>query len=163
LKIENGDQKQEKVIDWTPETFGPYGAELSLARNPIKPGEVRKLRTFIPELNKIGITTLTARAPEPVALGGGVNRDLLRIDQEVAFEDGKKAPEMNTALWVDEHGQILKSFTDSNGGMMSYRTTKEAALRNGPLFDLLASSIIKLGKKINDPERSRDVLYKLTM
>ncbi len=127
LKIENGDQKQEKVIPWTPDTFGPYGAELSLSRKPIKPGEVRKVKTFIPDLNKIVEATLTARGMEPVALGGGANRDLLRIDQEITFDDGKKAPEMNSTLWVDEGGQILKSFTDSNGGMMTYRTTKEAA------------------------------------
>jgi transglutaminase-like putative cysteine protease len=164
LKIENGDQKQEKVLDWSADTFGPYGAELSLSRRPIKPGEVRKLKTFIPISNRIGETTLTARAPEPVALGGGATKDLLRIDQEVAFEDGKKVPEMNTTLWVDETGQILKSFTDANGGMVTYRTTKEAALRESTQqFDLLAASIVKLGRKINNPEGSRGVVYKVTM
>src|SRR5262249_54253822 len=130
---------------------------------PIKPGEVRKIRTFIPDLNKIGDSTLTARGLEPVALGGGTNRDLLRVDQEVSFEDGKKAPEFNTTFWVDSGGQVLKSFTDSNGGMVVYRTTKEAALRQGPQFDLLAASIIKIGRKINNPETSRDVIYKVSM
>ena len=91
LKIENGGQKQEKVIPWSPDVFGPYGAELSLSRKPIKPGEVRKIKIFIPDLNKVGEATLTARGIEPVALGGGTNRDLLRVDQEIAFEDGKKA------------------------------------------------------------------------
>ncbi len=163
LKIENGSQKQEKVIPWTPDTFGPYGAELSLSRKPMKPGETRKVKTFIPDLNKIGEATLTARGMEPVSLGGNVNRDLLRVDQEIAFEDGKKAPEMNTTLWVDEGGQILKSFTDANGGMATYRTTKEAALREGPKADLLQASIVKLGRKISNPENSRDVVYKVTL
>jgi len=127
-----------------------------LSRRPIKPGETRKLKTFIPISNRIGETTLSARSLEPVALGGGANKDLLRIDQEVAFEDGKKVPEMNTTLWVDETGQILKSFTDANGGMVTYRTTKEAAQRpSTQRFDLLAASIIKLGRKINNPEGSR--------
>ena len=163
LKLENGSQKQEKVIPWTPDTFGPYGAEMSLSRKPIKPGEIRKVKTFIPDLNKVGEATLTARGIEPVALGGGANRDLLRIDQEITFEDGKKAPEMNTTLWVDEGGQILKSFTDANGGMATYRTTKEAALREGPKVDLIQASIVKVGRKISNPENSRDVVYKVTM
>ncbi len=162
LKIENGSQKQEKIIAWTPDTFGPYGAEMSLSRKPIKPGETRTIKTFIPDLNKIGETTLSARGMELVQLGGGVNRELLRVDQEITF-DGKKAPEMNTSLWVDEGGQILKSFTDSNGGMAAYRTTKEAAQRNEPKVDLIQASIIKIGRKISNPENSRDVVYKVTM
>ena len=56
---------------------------------------------------------------EQVALGGGVNRDLLRIDQEIVLDGGKKAPEMSSTLWVDENGQILKTFTDSSGGMVT--------------------------------------------
>jgi hypothetical protein len=163
LKIENGDQKQEKVIPWAPDTFGPYGAEMSLSRHPIKPGEVRKVKTFIPDLNKVGEATLSARGMEPVALGGGTNRDLLRVDQEITFEDGKKAPEMNTTLWVDEGGQILKSFTDANGGMVTYRTTKEAALRSSPKADLIAAQMVKIGRKINNPEGSRDIIYKVTL
>ena len=163
LKIENGNQKQEKVIPWTPETFGPYGAELSLSRQPIKPGEVRKVKTFVPDLNKVMEVTLTARALEPIALGGGTNRDLLRVDQDVAFEDGKKAPEMSSTLWADESGQILKSFTDANGGMVTYRTTREAAMKPGPKTDLIAAQIVKLGRKITNPENSRDIVYKLTL
>ncbi|WP_435010663.1 transglutaminase-like domain-containing protein [Tundrisphaera lichenicola] len=163
LNIVNGSQRQEKVIPWGKDVYGPYGPELILSRNPIKPGEVRQIKTFIPDLNKIGDATLTARGIEPVALGGGVNRDLLRVDQVVAFEEGKIAPEFNTSFWVDSGGQVLKSYTDSNGGMVVYRTTKEAALRPGPQFDLLAASIVKIGRKINNPETSRDVLYKVTM
>ena len=163
LQIENGDQKQEKVIPWAADTFGPYGAEMSLSRKPIKPGEVRKVKTFIPDLNKVGEATLTARGMEPVALGGGSNRDLLRVDQEIAFDDGKKAPEMNTTLWLDEGGQILKSFTDANGGMVTYRTTKDAAQRTSPQPDLIAAQIVKIGRKINNPESSRDIIYKVTL
>ncbi len=162
LKIENGVQKQEKVIPWSSDVLGPYGPELSLSRKPIKPGEVRVIRTFMPDINKIADATLTARALEPVALGGGVNRDLLRVDQEIAFE-GKPSPELNSTLWIDEGGQVLKSFTDANGGMTVYRTTREAALRQAPLVDLIGASIVKVARRITNPEGSRNVLYKVTM
>ena len=163
LKIENGAQRQEQVIAWGKDVYGPYGPELILSRNPIKPGETRKIKTFIPDLNKVGEATLTARAIEAVALGGETNRELLRVDQEIAFEDGKKAPELNTTFWVDSGGQVLKSFTDANGGMTTYRTTQEAALREGPLTDILAASIVKIGRRINNPEVSRDIVYKVTL
>ena len=44
LKIDNGDQKQELSIPWSTDTFGPYGAELSLSRNPIKPARSARSR-----------------------------------------------------------------------------------------------------------------------
>jgi hypothetical protein len=163
LIIENGDQKQEEVITWTPDTYGPYGAEMSLARSLIKPGEVRTVKTYVPVLNKVVQATLTARGMEPVALGGGVNRDLLRVDQDISYLDGKKAPEMSSTLWVDENGQILKTFTDSEGGMATYRTTKEAALRHAPKADLNAAQIVKLARKITNPENSRAIIYKVSL
>ena len=164
LQIESGAQKQEAVIPWTDDTFGPYGAELSLSRKPLAPGESRKIKTFIPDLNKVAETTLTARAPEPVVLGdGGQSRELLRVDQEIAVEGGKKMPEMDTTLWVDAKGQVLKSFTASNGGMTSFRTTKEAALRPAEKFDLLAASIVKLVRPIAEPEKTRNVVYRVLL
>jgi transglutaminase-like putative cysteine protease len=163
LKIANGDQKQELTIPWSADTFGPYGAELSLARNPLKAGEVRTVKTFIPTLNKIVSATLTATTPEPIALGGGTTRDLLRIEQDLFSLDGKKLPEMKSTLWVDPNGQILKTFTDSDGGMTTYRTTKEAALRSWQKVDLIAAQIVKLARKINDWETKRDILYKVTL
>jgi hypothetical protein len=163
LKIENGDQKQEEILEWSPDTFGPYGVEMSLSRHPMKAGETRKVKAFIPNLNKIGLLTLTARGPEQVPLGGKVVRELLRVDQEVTFLDGKKFPEMNTTFWVDSGGQVLRSFTDSDGGMTIYRTTREAAQKGLGQFDLIAASVVKIGRKISNPEATRGVTYKVTM
>ena len=164
LMIENGDQKQEKSIPWTSDTYGPYGVELSLSRNPIKPGETRTIKTFIPDLHKVAEVTVLARGMEPVALGGGANKELLRVDQEFSVDNGKKMPEMNTTIWIDSGGQSLKSYTDANGGMMTFRTTKEAAQKQvANQFDLLAASIVKLSRKINNPEGTRSVIYKVTI
>jgi len=166
LKIDSGDQHQEKVIAWGPDVMGPYGPELSFSRNPIKPGEVRKLKTFIPDLNKVGEATLSARAIEQVALGGNAVRDLLRVDQVVVGEDGKKMPEMDQTFWVDPGGQVLKTYNDVFGGMVTYRTTKEAAMKRvapGQQLDLIQGTVVKLARKITNPEGSRDVVYKVTM
>jgi transglutaminase/protease-like cytokinesis protein 3 len=70
---------------------------------------------------------------------------------------------MNTTFWIDSGGQVQKSFNDSNGGMTFYRTTKESAQNGLGQFDLLAASIIKLGKKIPKPEATRGITYKVTM
>ena len=164
LKIENGNQKQQTVLDWTPDVLGPYGPELSLSRQPMKPGEERTIRMFIPGLNKIGEAHLAARSVEPVALGGGAKRDLLRVEQ-VTFLDGQKMlAEMNPTYWVDTNGQVLKNYTDAYGGMVTYRTTRDAATRrSGGSLDLIGSSVVKLPRKITNPESSRDVTYRVSM
>src|SRR5262249_26799080 len=82
LMLETGGQRQTQVIPWGPEVRGPYAPEQSMARKPLKEGEQRALRMFIPELNKIGDILLKAGKIEPVALGDGSTRPLLRVDQK---------------------------------------------------------------------------------
>ncbi len=163
LAIENGSQRQQKVIPWGPDVMGPYGPELSFSRNPIKPGEVRTLKTFVPDLNIVGVATLTAGTIEPIPLGGGAVRDLLKVVQKVNTEDGKRMESMDQTFWVDASGQVLKTRNDVFGGMETFRTTKEAAMRPAGQFDMLNASVIKVPRKITNPESSRDIVYKVTM
>ncbi len=163
LVIENGGQTQQKVIDWAPDVMGPYGPELSFSRKPIKPGEVRTLKTFVPDLNLVGLATLKAGSIEPVPLGGGAVRDLLKVEQTVTNEGGKRMESMDQTFWVDASGQVLKTHSDVFGGIDTYRTTKEAAIRPAGQFDMLAATVIKLTRKIANPEGSRDIVYKVTL
>ena len=162
LKLENGDQKQEKVIDWSADTFGPYGVELSLSRKPMKAGESRDIKMYLPDLNKVTIAHLKAVKMEKATLGGGA-RDLLRVESEMTDETGKALPEFQTTYWIDEGGQVMKSFTESNGGLTTYRTTREGAMKDVGKFDLLSASIVKIGRKIAKPENTRSISYRLTL
>ncbi|MHC5540018.1 transglutaminase-like domain-containing protein, partial [Singulisphaera rosea] len=164
LTMEGGGQKQVVTIPWSPEVRGPYAAEQSLSRSPIKPGETRELLMYIPDLNKVCNTKLVARGPEDVLLGDG-KRSLLHIDQIVTLE-GKVLPECGATLWLDPEGQVLKSRTDLLGGMESYRTTEEGAKAGSnkvPEFNLIAASIIKIGNKIDKPEARHDIVYRVTL
>jgi len=166
LEIINGKQKQQEVLTWGPEVKGPYGPELSFTRMPMKPGEVRKLKTYLPEYNKIGDVTLTARTIESLTLGGGAVRDLLKVEQEVRATDNKPMPELNQTFWVDSVGQVLKTYNDNFGGMTAYRTTKEAATRavaRADQFDLINGMVVQVARKITNPENSRDILYKVSL
>lgn len=165
LKIENGRQVQQQMIPWGPDVRGPYGAEMSFARKPMQPGEVRTVKTFVPDYNRVVEITMTARTVETVNLGGGAVRDLLKVEQQAAY-DSKPMPELAQTFWVDALGQIMKSYSDNFGGMTSYRTTKDAAMRRvgkGEQFDLLTGMIVPVPRKITNPESSRDILYKVTL
>jgi len=162
--LEGTGERQELTIPWGSDVRGPYAAEQSMARKPMKEHEERPLKMFMPELNKILDIVLHARTIEPTLLGDGAPRPLLRVDQTTKV-GGKPAPELNTTMWVDKDGQVLKAEQDVFGGMVMLRTTKEAALSpSGPIeFDLIKSTLTKAERPIPNPEKTRHVKYRISL
>lgn len=163
LTLETGGRPTQERIDWGPEVRGPYGPEMSLSYHPIKPGEVREVKFFIPDLNRIGITTLSAVDFEDIPLGPDARpHRLLRVESKVSTLDGKPISEMDATHWVDETGQLLKTYVNQLGGMYIYRTTKAGALApNGRSFNLTQATILRVPQAISGSERTRYIVYKL--
>ena len=126
LNFQAGGQVERKTIPWSPDVRGPYAAEQSMAKKPMEAGEVRELKMFMPDLNEICDIKLTAKKEEEVLLGGGTKRALLRIEQTTSL-NGKPRKEFDTTLFADSAGQVIKTESDVNGGMVFYRTTREGA------------------------------------
>jgi Transglutaminase-like superfamily len=164
LMLESGGQPQKLVIPWSRDVRGPYAAEQSMARNPMKPHETRRLKMFMPTLNKICDIELRSLSVEPVIMGDGSSRPLLHIEQTTKVDD-KPKPEFDIKLWVDADGQVLKQEQDLLGGYVQYRTTKEAAMSpGGPIqFDLIKGTVIKVARKIPDPEKTRHIKYRIAL
>jgi hypothetical protein len=163
LFINAGGHQQSRVIPWGPDVRGPYGAEQSMARKPMKEHEKRVLKMYVPGLDKVCDVTLESRSYEPILLGDGAKRPLLQVDQTTAV-DGKHLPEYDARLYVDRDGQVLKSEQDVMGGIVIYRTTREAALSPpGLVHDMILSSVVKVDRKIPNPDQTRDIKYRLTL
>jgi hypothetical protein len=163
LTLEGSGQSQKLTIPWGPEVRGPYAVEQSLSRAPMKVGQTRTLRMFIPDLNKVCDVTLTARAMEDVPLGGGEKRALLKLEQATTL-DGKPRPEYDVTFWVDSGGQVLKSVSPVMGGIVTYRTTREAAQSGARVqLDQILNSIIKVTHKITTPENRRNITYRVRL
>jgi transglutaminase-like putative cysteine protease len=162
LKLESSGGRQELTIPWGSDVRGPYAPEQSMAKKPMKEDEKRSLRMFMPVLNKICDIELQARKIEPVVMGDGTKRDLLRIDQTVSY-GGKVHPEFAIQLWADSEGQILKQFQDLLQGFVQYRTTEKAAkAEGGPVeLDLNKDTIAKVTHKIPEPDKTRQVAYRI--
>ncbi|WZO96798.1 transglutaminase-like domain-containing protein [Isosphaeraceae bacterium EP7] len=163
LKVSSGGREQRKVIDWPADIRGPYAAELSLARSPIKVGETRQLKMFIPILNVVAKLDLVAKGVEDVELGGGVKRPLMKVESIVTMPDGKVDLEQSTTFWVDNAGQALKQYASVFGGSYTYRTSKQAAMATDPggRLDLIALSVVKVTQKIPRSELTRNISYRL--
>ena len=163
LIVETAGGTQQQVVPWGPDVRGPYAAEQSMARNPMKPHDTRSLKQFIPTLNKVAEIELEAVGVENTVMGDGKPRSLLRIDQKTRI-DGKVEREFDLRIWVDSEGQVLKQEQDILGGYNQYRTTKEAATAKGGAFefDLISGTFLKVKHLIPNAERSSMVRYKLT-
>jgi hypothetical protein len=164
LTLEGAGQSQQVTMPWGPDVRGPYAVEQSLSREPMKVGETRKLKMFIPDVNKVCDITLTAKAMEDVQLGEPNKRSLLRVEQKTSLE-GKARPEYDMTCWIDSGGQVLKSHSEVMGGLVTYRTTKEAAttLDRGAKLDQILTSIIKVTHKITNPESRRNITYRVKL
>lgn len=164
LVLEVGDQKRQLTIPWGSDVRGPYGAEMSLSREPMQPGQTRTIKTYIPDLNKICQTKLEAVGYEDVPLGPkSESHKLLKVESVVSDLDGKPIDGLHSTLWVDAQGQLMKTKTDLLGGMYTYRTTKEGA--SAPVtspFELLEASILKIPQPIPNAENTRDIVYRVT-
>ena len=165
LTLSTGGQEQKLTIPWSDDIRGPYGVEMSLARNPIKPGESREVKTFSPVLNKIFTTKLHAVGREPIDMGtAGQKRDLIRVDETMVDTEGKAIPELAQTVWVEDSGQILRVFSDMlPGGLYTYRTTKAAAQTKNGDVDLTSLTTFRVRRRINEAERTREIRYQVTM
>ncbi len=163
LKLDGNGEHQELRIPWGPEVRGPYAPEQSMARKPMNEHEKRDMRMYIPDLNKIADVTLTAGVVEPVILGDGSTRPLLRVEQTTQL-DGKPRTEFDNTMWADSSGQVLKAEQQTIGKLVTFRTTKEGALApSGPIqFDLITGTVIKTTRLIPNSEQTRHVKYRLT-
>ncbi len=167
LIMEGTQQHQEQIIPWGSDVRGPYAAEQSMARKPMTKGESRKLKMYIPDLNRIVDVELKAGETVDTLLGDGAKRPLLKVDQ-LATLDGKPRPELSSVLWVDATGQVLKQDVDLLGGMTTYRTTEAGAKADGPLkrsvnYDQIRNTIIKVARVITNPYQTKYVKYQLTL
>ena len=160
LITEGAGQRQEQLVAWGPEVRGPYAAEQSMVRNPMKPHEKRRLKMFMPSVNKVCDVELEALEVEPTIMGDGTERKLLHVEQKTII-DGVAKPEFDVRLWVDDQGQALKQETDILGGYVQYRTSERAAKNTGGRvqLDLISASFIKVSRPIPNADKARMVRY----
>jgi len=143
-------------LPWSSDIGGPYAMEASLQRRPLRPGESRKIRFLMPNLNEIVSLDLAARDFEPVALPSGTV-SLLCIDTVLRFPGGMS---MTGKAWADRTGDIMKAFTNE-GKIESLRATKAEALDEKDLgrFDLVTNLMIKLHPPLKLGHRAARIRY----
>jgi hypothetical protein len=154
---------EEQTLDWFDDILGPFAHERLLREQPLKPGESRAFRTFLPELNLVATSTLQAVGKEKTPLRDGKQAELLKVEMTTHAGD-QKLPA--TTLWLDDKGDLVKSAIALGPlAMTTLRVTKAEALGEpvGDGFDLGFQTLVKTAEPIPNAHRSRAVTYRLEL
>lgn len=156
LRTVNEGKADEQSLPWQPHYGGFFADQQSLRREPLRPGETRRLFALLPVLHLVGEVQLAAAAWEAIELPSG-SRQLLRI--ESTTQAG--AAQLKSLVWVDEEGKPYK-VKDLQLGMEAVVTTREQALSpgSGGGFDLGFDTIVRVDRPLPDPHRTRRIVYR---
>jgi hypothetical protein len=143
------------TMPWENDAFGYFGLDDSLRRQPMKPGETRRVKWLQPLLHLVSDDALIALDEEDVDLLGEKKR-LLKIKC-----DGKLGKQIvHRTLWTDDKGLIWKSINPETGEE-NFRTTDEHAKKqDGAAFDLGLSTIVKVTKTLDNPRGTHRIVYR---
>jgi len=147
----------KKELPWDPDVKSPAYQDRLLTKTPLKPGETRSFKTFVPEFNQVATVTVTASQRELVKLLGGKSQKLLKLTIAHSL-----VPKMS--VYVNRKGETLKTETNLLGQVMTFYTvSKEEALKEiaGGELDLAVSTLIKVDP-FKKGHRARKVVYRIT-
>lgn len=158
LLIENAGKTSKKTIKWDPENKSPAYQDRLLQEQPLKTGEKRQFKVFLPEMNQVATVSITAQAADETTLLDGVKHKLQRIDITQSV-----LPGFVTKTWIDAEGHTLKSSTGGFFGsdMSTYRVSREEALKEiaGAELDIAIDTLIKIQPPIQRAHDSQEIVY----
>ena len=145
---------------WQRDTGGYFALNQSLERDPIEPGENRKLELFVPAVNQVAQVELTAaeaREVEPLLDG---KKDLLKVDVVLNVSGAK----LKQTIWTDQQGSVLKSY-DPQVQLLTYRTTQKVAEASSSAVFKFDSAVFipATGVPLENPHQRKRAVYRVTL
>jgi transglutaminase-like putative cysteine protease len=126
---------------WEPTYRGLVAVEQSLRNSPIRPGEIRMLKTLLPVQHRVATVRLKSGKKASAPLLGGVTSELLETTGLIEVDENFS----EVVLWTDDSGTLLKSYSQALG-LLAFRTDETTA-----------SSIIR-----NDASMSSGIAVRVT-
>ncbi|MEX0702219.1 MAG: transglutaminase domain-containing protein [Planctomycetales bacterium] len=159
LETKTAGVSRQQTLPWTGDVKAPDYQERTLRDPPLKPGDVRRFKLFVPDLKQATDVRVAADDYQTVKLHDGKSQRLLkvRITQSVL-------PTLTTRAWLDEQGRTLRSESDLFGlSMITYEVPETVALEEiaGGELDLAINTLVRV-RPIRTGHDSRRVVYRLT-
>ena len=169
--VVNGDQLEltstlagrvdKRRVAWESDAKSPAYPDRWLREHPLKPGESKSFKIYLPEFAKISQATFTADEKRPVKLLDGKEVSLLRV--KVAFS---AIPENNSRQFVDDAWQTKLTETDMLGLVArAYDVPQDVALQAiaGAELDLAVNTLVRVDPPILDAHHKKKIVYRVSM
>lgn len=160
MEITIAGKTTRKKLKWDPTVKSPAYQERLLKENPLKVGETREIKTFVPELDRVSTAKFTRLADEETTLFDGTKETLQRIDVGQSV-----IPGMVTMTFTNADGETLKTMTKLFGiEMNTFRVSKEEALKeiSDAELDVGLDTLVKVGD-IPKAHESKKIVYFATI
>ena len=160
VKTPQGDRERQSVLPWSDSIGGLFATQRDLVQSPMKPGESRNQRLLMPGLGSVDVVDQQLEAleiEETQVLK--TPRQLLKIRMSLDVGGTK----IETFLWCDEQGQILKQHIPASRTLI-VRVSQEVALaKNDESLDLASTSLVRVAKPIKRPHQTTRAKYRVTL
>lgn len=158
-QVQRAGKTARSEIPWKDSWGGLFAVDSSLLRNPMKPGETRRLQALVPILFQPADVRLQAHGFEKTRLIDG-SKKLLKV--QVTFTVGTL--KLEEYRWVDSNGQSYKNHAPQTQ-QTAYRTTKSIALEpaTGEQVDVAALSSVSVNRKLDKPHETKRVVYRASV
>lgn len=146
-----------KKIPWDADIKSPAWQDRLLQKSPMKPGETRSVRTFMPEFSKIVDVRMSAEDQRPVKLHDQTVKSLLKIKVSQSI-----LPGVALRVFVDNDGKALRTEADMMN-MVTYRVPREIAVKEiaGEELDVATSTLVRPEKPAGNLHEKKLALYRV--
>lgn len=156
---EAGDRQFERQVDYEGVLLGPAAARARFLELPPSEDEKLTYRTFRAELAAVTDVTLAVVGRESII------RDGRSVEAWRAVESLSDVP-LETTVWLDEHGRVLRSAAQSPFGLMEAIATDAATARlagaGGELpEESFSGTLVPTQVRLPQPRRSTRVVLEL--
>lgn len=154
-------RSDKKRISWEADAKSPAYPERALRDQPLKPGESRTFKVFLPEFAKVSQAHFAAEDLRPVKLLDGKETSLLRL--KVSFS---AIPQNNSRQYVDAKGRAKLVEVDMLGlEMRAYDVPRDVALQAiaGAELDLAVATLVRMDPPILGAHRKKRIVYRVSM
>ena len=135
-----GGRVQTKKIAWDSTVKSPAWQDRSLSDSPLKPGESRTFKTFMPEFSKVVTVKISAEDYRVVKLHDGSEKSLLKVSVFQSI-----LPGVGMRVYLDDKGESLRTEADLLG-MVTFSVPREVALQEiaGEELDVATNTLIRI-------------------
>ncbi|MFQ5734447.1 MAG: transglutaminase family protein [Planctomycetaceae bacterium] len=153
-------RRGKRVYDWRDGIKSPTYQDRLVRTFPMKPGEIRRFKTFLPELGRVTEVRLSAGDFRNKRLHTGRRRKLLRVRVTQSV-----SPTEVVYAYLDKNGLPVVTESEMVGSTLAHYTVSRAeALKamQGAELDLGLKTVIRTAR-IKKPRKQTRIVYRIAM